>query len=227
MRLAWTAGAIVILGFVAKVWLDVLNGGSHSNLEMGVLEGLIYVTFPAAGVALATKRPRNPLGWLMLAIGTSFLSPGAAYARYASTTNDGALPGAGLALALHYPGWVMFIGLSGFLLMLFPDGHLPTPRWRWFAWTCGVGLMLPYVLELLLPELGTLYELPGLETPFAIGSLGSGGALSFLQAMVIFAPLTIVGGAVAMIRRLRRADDPVEREQLRWLAWSAGVIAVL
>jgi len=58
-------------------------------LEAGGVEGLIYVTFPVAGVVLATKRPRNPLGWLMLAIGAFFLSPGAAYARYASLTRDG------------------------------------------------------------------------------------------------------------------------------------------
>ena len=71
------------------------NGGTHSDLEAGALEGLIYVTFPVAGVALATKRPRNPLGWLMLVIGAFFLSPGAAYARYASVTRGGELPGAG------------------------------------------------------------------------------------------------------------------------------------
>ena len=175
---------------------------------------MIYVTFPVAGVALATKRPRNPLGWLLLAIGAFFLSPGAAYARYASVTRGGELPGAGLALALHYPGWVLFIGLSGFLLMLFPDGHLPSPRWRWFAWTCGIGLVLLYVLELLLPEVGAQYELPDVETPIAFEALGAGGDLSFLQALVTFAPLTVVGGAVAMIRRLRRAEDPVQREQL-------------
>ena len=227
VKLAWAAGAIVILGFLAKVWLDVLNDGAHSDLEAGGLEALIYVTFPVAGLALATKRPRNPLGWLMLLIGASFLNPGAAYARYASTTSDGALPGAGLALALHYPGWVVFIGLSGFLLMLFPDGHLPTPRWRWFARICGVGLVLLFVVELLLPDVGAQYDLANVESPLAVAALGEGGDLGFLLALVLFAPLTIVGGAAAMIRRLRRASDPIEREQLRWLAWAAGVIAVL
>jgi len=227
IRLAWTLCSFVLLGYLVGAWLQVLNGGDHSDLEASALEGLIYVTFPATGVVLATKRPRNPLGWLMLAIGACFLGPGASYARYASITHDGGLPGAGVALALHYPGWVAFIGLSGFLLMLFPDGHLPSPRWRWFAWTCGIGLALLYGLQLVLPDVGAQYDLPGLENPLAVDAVGSDGELAFLQALVVFAPMTIVGGAVAVIRRLRRAEDPVEREQLRWLAWAAGVIACL
>jgi signal transduction histidine kinase len=225
--LAWASFGLIVAGFVAGVWLSVLNGGVHSDLEAGGFESAIYLTFPIAGVALATKRPRNPLGWLMLAIGACFLSPLASYARYVSITSDGALPGAGLALAIHYPSWVVFIGLSGFLLMLFPDGHLPSPRWRWFAWTCGIGLVLLGVQELLLPEVGTQYDLPDLENPIAVEAIGGGGDLSFLQALVVFAPLTVVGGAVAMIGRLRRAEDPVQREQLRWLAWAAGVMASL
>jgi signal transduction histidine kinase len=225
--LAWTVFSLVVLGALGGAWLQALNGGAHSDLEAGTLEGLIYVTFPVAGVVLATRRPRNPLGWLMLAIGACFLSPGASYARYAWVTNDEGLPGAGLALALHYPGWVVFIGLSGFLLMLFPDGHLPSRRWRWFAWTCGIGLAVLYVVQLVLPNVGAEYDLRGLENPLAVAAVGSGGDLAFLQASVVFAPIAIVGGAVAMVRRLRRANDPVEREQLRWLAWAAGVIACL
>ena len=225
--LAWGIFGFTFACYLVKVWLDVRNGGARSDLEIGPLDALIYFTFPVAGVLLATKRPRNPLGWLMLAIGLSFLSPGAAYARYASITRDGELPGAGLALALHYPGWVVFIGLSGFLLLLFPDGHLPTPRWRWFARLCGVGLVSLFVTSLFLPEVGAEYELPQVENPLAIEAVGTDGDLSFLQVLAAFAPLTVVGGAVAIIQRVRRARDPVLREQLRWLAWAAGVIAVL
>ena len=55
------------------------------------------------------------------------------------------LPLGPLALALGGPGWVPFIAISGFLLLLFPDGHLPSPRWRWFAWLCGVALAIVFV----------------------------------------------------------------------------------
>lgn len=227
VRLAWAVFGLTLAAYLLGEWLLMENGRIHSDLETGTFEGLIYVTFPVAGVVLATKLPRNPFGWLMLAIGFFWLNPGAEYARYASLTRDGDLPGAGLALAFHYPGWVLFIGLSAFLLMLFPDGHLPSPGWRWFARACGSGLIVLYVVEWLHPEVGVLYDLPRVENPFAVAALGAGGALSFLIAVTAFAPLAIVGGAVAIIQRLRRVDDPVQREQLRWLAWAAGVIAIL
>lgn len=227
MRLAWVVFGVTLAGYLLGEWLQLENGGIHSDLETGTFEGLIYVTFPVVGVVLATKLSRNPLGWLMLAIGFFWLNPGAAYARYASITQQGDLPGAGLVLALTYPGWVLFIGLAGFLLMLFPDGHLPSPRWRWFAWACGLGLALLYVIESMNPEVGALYDLPRVETPLAVEALGAGGALSFLVVVTAFAPLTIVAGAAAIIQRLRRVDDPAQREQLRWLAWAAGVIASL
>ncbi|HVF08936.1 MAG TPA: sensor histidine kinase [Actinomycetota bacterium] len=227
IRFAWAIFGITIAGYLVREWLQWQNGGAHSDLEFGQNEGLLYVTFPLVGVVLATKLPRNPLGWMLLAIGIAFLNPGAAYARYASITQQGELPGAGLALALHYPGWVVFIGLAGFLLLLFPDGHLPTPRWRWFAWTCGLGLALLYVVESMNPEVGSLFDLPRVASPFAVKELGAGGSLSFLVVVTAFAPLTIVAGAVAVVQRLRRVDDGDQREQLRWLAWAAGVTASL
>ena len=227
VRLAWAAFAVTLAGYLVSGWLQLRNGGASSDLEGSTLEGMIYLTFPVAGVVLATKRPRNSLGWLLLVIGFFFLNPGAAYARYASVTRDGELPGAGLALALHYPGWVVFIGLSGLILMLFPDGRLPSPRWRWFARACVAGLMLLYVVELLIPDIGVLYDIPGVESPLEVEALGAGGDLSFLLVVTAFAPLVVVGGAVAMIQRLRRVHDPVQREQLRWLAWTAGVLASL
>ncbi len=201
VRFAWAIFAITIAGYLARGWLQWQNGGARSDLEFGQLEGLLFVTFPLVGLVLATKLPRNPLGWMMLAIGFAFLNPGAAYARYASITQQGELPGAGLALALHYPGWVVFIGLAGFLLMLFPDGHLPTPRWRSFAWACGLGLALLYVVESMNPEVGALFDLPRVASPFAVEALGAGGSLSVLVVVTAFAPLSIVAGAVAVIQR--------------------------
>ena len=143
------------------------NGGARSDLESDAFDGLIYVTFPVAGVVLATKRPRNPLGWLMLAIGFFFLEPRRRLcAVRLGHRARGELPGAGLALALHYPGWVVFIGLSGFLLLLFPDGHLPSPRWRWFARAVrGRAGAAVRASSCCLPDLGAEYDLPEVENP--------------------------------------------------------------
>jgi signal transduction histidine kinase len=216
--------ALMVLGVGLRAFLNVANGGARSDLETGTAFDVILLVFPAVGLALVTKRPRNVLGWLMMAIGLVFIStPGAPYARYASVTRAGELPGAGLALAIEAPSWVAFVGLSGFLLLLFPDGHLPSPHWRWFARLCGAGLAILFVVTLVSPDHGADYGLPDVENPVAIEALEP--ALDALVALALIAPLTVLGGAVAVIGRLRRTTDPVQRSQLRWLAWGAGVMA--
>ena len=89
------------------------------------------------------RRPRNTLGWLMLAMGLGFAVPFQSYGNYAIA--KGSLPLGPEMLALSGPSWIWFIGISGFLLMLFPDGHLPTRRWRWFAWMCFAGLAMLFL----------------------------------------------------------------------------------
>jgi signal transduction histidine kinase len=226
VTLAWVVLGLEIAGLAFRVWLEVQNGKT-SDLEGSAIEALLFLSFPAVGVVLATRRPRNPLGWLMLAIGYLFVNPGASYARYAAVTRGGSLPGAGLALAFEAPSWVPFIGLSGFLLLLFPDGHLPTPRWRWFARVCAVGLTSLFLLILFSPGQGTEYDLPQVSNPIGIAAFGEEGSLRWLLGLVAFAPIAVAGGAVGLIRRRRRTIDPVQRQQLRWLTWAAGVIAIL
>ena len=89
--------------------------------------------------------------------------------------------------------------------------------------TCGIGLTLLFLAILVSPDQGADYGLPQLENPLTVPALDP--YADALVALVVFAPLTIVGGAVAVIGRLRRTTDPVQRRQLRWLAWAAGVIA--
>ena len=156
----------------------------------------------------------------MLGMGFVVTLPFQDYAEYALAKG---LPGAGVGLALSEPTWVPFIGISGFLLLLFPDGHLPSPRWRWFAWTCAVGLVVLSLAVLFGP--GTFGDIghPEIENPLGLHALDALGG--WIYIVTIFAPLVVVGGAVAIIRRLRRATDPIERQQLKWLAWAAGIIA--
>jgi signal transduction histidine kinase len=221
--LAWSLFGLTVVGFAIGAVLEVANDGARSELEGGAAIGAVFMVFSVAGVVIATKLPRNPLGWLMLVIGLVWAGcPGAQYARFATIASEPDLPGAGLALALASPMWVVFVGASGFLLLLFPDGHLPSPRWRWFARACAAGLSVLFVMILLSPDQGVDYELPGVENPLGVPAVGR--ALDAIVWLALLAPLTVAGGAVAVIRRLRRTTDPVQRRQLRWLTWAAGLI---
>jgi len=216
-RLAWLVFGLSVLGLIAGIAMDVSSTGGDP------LFAVIVFSFPTMGFIVLNRKPRTVLGWLMLSMGVAFALPFGSYANYALNGPYAPLPGAGIALALEGPVWVPFIGISGFLLLLFPDGHLPTRRWRWFAWLCGIGLVVLSLTIVFYP--GTFEDsgYPNVVNPFGLSILGKIGDSVFTLAA--FAPLTVVGGAVAVIRRLRRTTDPVQRQQLRWLAWSAAVIA--
>ena len=214
-RCTWAIAGLYVLGGVAAVWLDRLSG-----YQGDYFFAVILLAFPAVGFVVLQKRPRNTLGWLMLAMGVPAAIPFQDYAEYALVKG---LPGGTVGLALSEPTWVPFIGISGFLLLLFPDGHLPTPRWRWFGWMCGIGLVVLGLVVLF--GSGTFGDIghPEIQNPWGWHPLDALGG--WIYVTTIFAPLVVVGGAVAVFRRLRRATDPVERQQLRWLAWAAVLIA--
>jgi signal transduction histidine kinase len=217
--LAWAMLGTTIAFAAAGSGLDVANGQANESFAY-----VAPIGFAVVGFLLATRRSGNPLGWLMLVAGLTFAFPGDVYATYATVTRHGELPGAALALTIATPMWVPFIGISGMLLLLFPDGHLPSPRWRLIAWIGVVGMCAVFFLSLVLPATGADGGLPQLENPLAIPALRP---LDALQLLALLVPAIVAGGAIALILRLRRSIDPIERQQLRWVAWAAGVLAFI
>src|SRR5205085_10381344 len=119
--------------------------------------------------------------------------------------------------------WGLGIGLTAtFVLLLFPTGSLPSPRWRPVAWFAGFSMVALF--------LGNAFA-PGLiESTHSVNPLGVGGpvgdVLQFLQHA--FGALFLISAAlsiVSVVVRFRGAD-PTEREQLRWLVYAAGLLVV-
>ncbi len=145
-RVAWLAGSLWGL-FVALATGSVLLGflNRSSTAMADVVASLLIATFPTVGALVAARRPRNPIGWLMLAIVLSFFSSTFAYqyALYTLITAPAALPGgpamAWLSTWVGFPGSVL---LQTFFFLLFPTGHLPSPRWRALAWLAASVLVL-------------------------------------------------------------------------------------
>jgi hypothetical protein len=220
-RLAWVVLGCVVLLVVAGELLSLSMG---SGVDAFTLAGL---AFPITGALIVSHRPGNAIGWIMLGIGAGeALSTGfGIYAHYTLTVWPGSLPGAALGLALEGPMWVPLIGLSGtFLILLFPDGRLPSPRWRPWAYFCGFALILCFTALLILP--GSFGEVgyPDVENPLGIEALEP-FASAFVSTVALI-PIAIVGSAVALIRRFRRSRG-LTRVQLKWLATSAGVVATV
>ncbi|HEU4356178.1 MAG TPA: hypothetical protein VFT27_11370, partial [Actinomycetota bacterium] len=222
-QLATALFVFVLLELAAGVVFGILHamdtdGGGGPLEEIPFL--LTAILFPAVGLVLASRRPENALGWLMLAIGIVACEPVSAYGGYALAAG---LPGGAWALAATSWTWVPVIGLAGtFVLLLFPDGHLPSPGWRWFAWTIAIGMVMASLAILLAP--GNLADLehPEVENPYGIESLRPLVAIGI--AAIVTIPIGIVGSAVSLVRRYRRSG-PTERLQIRWVATAAAIVA--
>jgi hypothetical protein len=123
----------VVLALVAvTIPLGVMN---HSPLSSGGGSLVLAPVFGVLGFVVAWRKPGNPLGWLLLgAVGFLVLSGAAgAYAVAVYRQHHPGLPLGWVAVLLQ-PGWAPAIALFGLTVLLFPDGRLPGPRWRWALW---------------------------------------------------------------------------------------------
>jgi hypothetical protein len=212
-----------------------LSGLAHQNLNAGGGSVPVWVSaaFAAAGWVLAFRRPANPLGWIMLGGAFFFaLSEDASYYTVADYgLRHGDLPLGGMAL-LAQPGWAPGIVLLGLLVLLFPDGRLPSSRWRWLVatyaavaalWMAGTVVLTVRALadhRTQVDSGGNLLLLSG-HDPAA-------GWWNVLQDM--FFPLLIacwlasIAGQALSFRR----SSGERRQQLKWLlAGSAATLVAL
>lgn len=183
---------------------------------------LIAVPFSSMGVLLAVRRSRNPIGWLFLAAGLAiaFGVFGEQYTTYSVARSAGRLPLTEPIAWLQSSMWVFLIAFGLiYPFVLFPDGHPPTPRWRWLL-RVAPALVLAFAILLSL-EPGTLQSTP-LENPYAIEE-----DLSQILVAVAAVPFlaTAALSVVAMALQFRRSTGD-EHEQLKWLL-SAGAITAL
>ena len=199
--------ARVIIGFTivssaAGLWFSTID---REPTDLGLL--MAFALFPFVGYLMATRRPDNSLGWLMLGIGVA-IGVGAFLGSYAGWAVHGGIGGAHLGLvaeSLNNPMWVPVVGLPvTFLLLLFPDGHLPSPRWRWFARILGASLVVMFLTIVLSP--GKFGDSAGVfanyRNPLGVESLRPALTVStFALAML---PIGVIGSLVALVRRFRR-----------------------
>jgi hypothetical protein len=119
-----------ILAFVLNIVALVLVASANQSAPQ-LVRGIALLPTAAVGMLVAVRRPGNPLGWLLLGCGVLFSLEGGsvAYSVLDYRLHHGTLPLGRLAVALQ-PTWAAGLVLVAGALWLFPDGHLPTGRWR-------------------------------------------------------------------------------------------------
>jgi hypothetical protein len=224
--LAWLLWALTLSGLAAAFWLDhLLRRVGHPELALRpheLLFILAIVGMATVGAVLAGRRPRHPVGWLMLALGLSMgvdaVTDG--YARYGLLASPGAVPAVGQVRVLGNT-FALWPACIGFILLLTPTGSLPSPRWRWWA---GTAALAPLVWQG--SSLGfTTMQFPpyySFRNPYFVPALAAPAMAAAFPAVMITLLSVVVGGA-SLVVRFRRARGE-ERQQLRWVA-SAAVVA--
>jgi hypothetical protein len=142
------------------------GGGSAALLAVS----LALLCFSVMGWLIASRQPGNAIGWILIAIGFLWALDSAleGYAMYGLVTNPGSLPAARWANAIDDWLWVVSVGLMGtFLVQLFPDGRLPSRRWRPLAYLSGAALLLTVASDLFLTENLADSVVPASGNPFA------------------------------------------------------------
>jgi len=233
-RLAWAVWwflvAVLAAGLLLSFFVDPATAGSWGGggTAGDVVFALTVMTFPFVGLLILRRQPRNTIGWLLMAVGLVWGLGALAdnYATYGLLVRPGSVPGPAVVAALNEGSWAPWIGLMGtFLILLYPDGHLPSPRWRPLAWLSGATIVVVTLTITFLP--GRLEDGP---VPTLMNPLGSRATAPVLYVLLgIFLPLLplcIVACAVALVRRFRRSRGVV-RQQLKWLATAGAVVALL
>ena len=215
--LAWSLAALSVIMFVAGMALHVLARSMDSVGEWStlgavgrVLSFLPFLAFPLVGALIASRRPRNWVGWILLADGLlwTFGSVLDSYRIY-GLARPGSVPFQVAVHALSQWLWVPAVGLFAvYLILLFPDGRLPSRRWRPLAWFSGA------VMVLLSAGIGKpfgLEQYPWVSEAFPV--------------VLALLPLCILASAVSLVLRYRRAGSEV-REQIKWVAFAALFVGV-
>ena len=187
---------------------------------------LLPLAFAAVGTVVALRQPANRIGWLCLGIGL-FLSIGngaGPYSTYASDTGSAPLPGTDFFTWLNDWTWLPAIGSVGtFLLLLFPNGRLLSPRWRLVAWASAVVIVLAIVSEAFHP--GELASAPGVANPYPVEAVTAIPGRLPGGANVLLAPCFLAAAASLVLRSRRAAGR--ERLQVKWFASAAALLALL
>ena len=230
--LAWSLACLTLAMSAANVALFVLARFVHvsssgntaaSSIADDLLFFVSFLAFPVVGALIASRRPRNPIGWICLADGLvwAFINSIEDYSLYGLAV-PGSVPFPVVIFALTAWMWVPAVGLLGtYLLLLFPDGRLPNRKWRPLAWLCGAEMVLLSVVVLLTP--GTLLGLGGARNPFGLEGLPWVAGAQWV--LIPLLPVCILVSALSLVLRYRRSGGEV-RQQIKWVAFAASLLGL-
>jgi hypothetical protein len=213
--LPWALWLAIVSSFGVAIGV---GGAIADDGEGSVLAFTVFVlAFTTTGALIASRRPANPIGWILLGAGLAYAVGGLTVSAVENRSDPPALVG-------WVSTWVWMAGIgpaATFGLLLFPDGRLPSPRWRWAGWLAAAANLLTIGGIALAPgrfDDSTVENPVGLDAAPAVpDAMAAAGAVLLAAA--------IAASIASVIVRFRHARD-VERQQLKWLAFAGVLVGV-
>jgi len=229
--LAWSLAGLSAALFLASVALYVLArstqevpSGGTSDALADLLLYVPFLAFPLVGALVASRRPRNPIGWICLVVGLIWMliAVNDQYEVYVLAT-FGSVQATVTLDALTLWMWIPPVGLLGiYMILLFPDGGLPSRRWRPLAWLAGAVIVLASLGITIAP--GPLEGHPGVRNPF--GLEGHPWIANAEIGIILLLPLCMLASALSLVLRYRRSRGE-ERQQIKWIAFAASFVGLV
>jgi hypothetical protein len=232
-RWSWVAWSMLAIFIVSVVFATIL-GIADGNLQQDPANFVVYVlgfgAFMVVGALVVTHRPNNAIGWIFSAIALLAFTAGLAaeYATYALVTRPGSLPGA--TFAAWYVSWPWYptLGLAlVFTPLLFPTGHLLSPRWRPLAWLAGAATAVFTVLAALKADLvlgnDDLGKHHVIANPIGVAGLENPEESTVGVALLGLLVLLSVVAFGSLVIRFRRSRGE-ERQQLKWFTYAGALV---
>lgn len=210
----------MILGLASAALGIVYWARAHNLASADLVSVVIPISFGLVGVLVASRQRRNATGWLFLFVAVMGGLQGVAegYARLALATNPSSPGGIWALWLVSWLGFLVFpAGALALLLMLFPDGRLPSPKWKPFARATVIVTVVLTVFKAFIP--GTLQTETNVTSPAnPVGLQVVGDIWIVAVVVVLLSSGMFVVAAAAPLVRLRRAQGD-ERQQLKWIAY--------
>ena len=228
--LAWSLAALSVVMFVGSVALWILAHSTHVTRSLdadlttgGLLGQALFLVFPLVGALIASRRPENPIGWLCLVDGllwttTNMLDYHSLYVM----ASPGSVPFPVVLAGVNHWLWVPTVGLLGtYVFLLFPDGRLPSRRWRPLAWLSGVVIASGSLGLMLSP--GPLDMPRGIRNPFGLEAAPWVAVAAYATLPLL--PLCMLASTLSLVMRYRSSRGDV-RQQIKWIAFAASLVAL-
>jgi hypothetical protein len=229
--LAWSLAALCVALFLAAVALQIAtlpvrppSSWGTGGISTPLWAIMPFLPFPIVGALIASRRPGNAIGWICLAAGITWMlgMVSGSYVLYGlrmASPGSVPYPAAVGSLSEFLPPTAILLGT--FLILLFPDGRLPSSRWRPVAWLCGAVIATNIVAGIFVP--GPLPEVRDVRNPFGLEE--QPWLADANEVIGLLFPLCLLASASSVLLRYLRAGEEV-REQIKWLTFAASVVAL-